>query len=278
MRLSLPRGCPFDPQIWRATRPCHRFEKRGQSPGCFHFPTTVSWKVDLYAFAFTAVHMLIGAGKPYYWPYPCSAVIEPGEEASIRVVAMVDERTAPSLSLNETDMHGRSALIGHHADDQTSLSYRLKAGKTRYELRSFADLADEQFITLSASFQPTIVGLPLHLISSLSKPVRSLSASERKDLIPLYLETSEEPLLSSTTLLRDELLTPTSTSPTKSPGPNPPMTQFSLAAERMRDARPPRQIWKLLEALMDAKRPDVDIWAGSSDQARDAIEVRMPTP
>lgn len=50
----------------------------------------------------------------------------------------------------------------------------------------------EQFITLQSSFQPTILGLPLHILSTLSVPIRELSLADRKALRGKTIESAQE--------------------------------------------------------------------------------------
>ncbi|WVQ80297.1 hypothetical protein IAT38_002402 [Cryptococcus sp. DSM 104549] len=91
--------------------------------------------------------------KPFFWPFPPSATVEPDGEMVLKVVLDVDEYWAARLTLGE--------------DINDVLVLQVEGGK-------------DTFITLQATFLPSIISLPLPLLSSLPSPITSLPLAERK--------------------------------------------------------------------------------------------------
>lgn len=91
-------------------------------------------------------------------------------------------------------------------------------------------IADTQFIPIQASFLPTILNLPLHILSCFSSPIRSVTLAQRKEMIPT--KTEDDPY------------------------------------ESHRGFKPVKEIWRLLEHLMDAAPLSSDVWTDSVDSER----------
>ncbi|KAI9636052.1 Endonuclease/exonuclease/phosphatase [Dioszegia hungarica] len=143
-----------------------------------------------------------GAGKsickPYFWVMPSSGVVEPGQALSLRIVAFVGED------------HARDLTAGQDMNDVLVL--QVQEGK-------------DTFISLSATFAPTIIGLPLESLPSLSGPVRSLPLPERKRLAqPRSKEDGAPPTPAKAALSDGSMETGT---------------------------KPAREVWRLLEDLME---------------------------
>lgn len=81
-------------------------------------------------------------------------------------------------------------------------------------------LMQEQFITLQATFLPSIISLPLHLLASLTTPIRDVSLAERR-------------VLSTVGVLSDEA---------------------------PRGPKPVKEVWRLLEYLMSNGSGVGDLW------------------
>ncbi|KAK8845296.1 hypothetical protein IAR55_006009 [Kwoniella newhampshirensis] len=93
--------------------------------------------------------------KPFIWPFPASAVVEPGQDLDLRVIVNVDEIWSAKLTLGE--------------DVNDVLVLQIAGGK-------------DTFITVQATYLPSVVSLPLHVLSTLPSPIRQLPLSERKVL------------------------------------------------------------------------------------------------
>ncbi|WVQ93909.1 hypothetical protein IAU59_000987 [Kwoniella sp. CBS 9459] len=143
--------------------------------------------------------------KPFMWPFPATAVVQPGQDVTLKVVICVDDSASAKLTLGE--------------DINDVLVLQIAGGK-------------DFFITIQGAFQPSIVGLPLHVLSALSAPIRDIPLADRKVLA--------RPLAPSTTN-----------------GDAP--------------AKPVRDVWRLLEYLMANGQGVEDLWVKKED-IRDVIE------
>ncbi|WVF66286.1 hypothetical protein IAT40_001026 [Kwoniella sp. CBS 6097] len=143
--------------------------------------------------------------KPFMWPFPATAVVEPGQDVSLKVVICINDSAAAKLTLGE--------------DINDVLVLQIAGGK-------------DFFITIQAAFQPSIVALPLHVLSALPAPIRDVSLADRKILA--------------------RPLAPSSTN-----GEAP--------------SKPVRDVWKLLEYLMASGKGVEDLWLDKED-VRDIIE------
>ncbi|OCF43755.1 hypothetical protein I317_02359 [Kwoniella heveanensis CBS 569] len=143
--------------------------------------------------------------KPFMWPFPATAVVEPGQDVTLKVVVCVDELAAAKLTLGD--------------DINDVFVLQIAGGK-------------DFFITIQAVFQPSIIALPLHVLSALPSPIRHVPLADRKILA--------RPLAPSTTN-----------------GEAP--------------AKPVRDVWRLLEYLMANGTGVEDLWVANQD-VRDIIE------
>ncbi|WWD06010.1 hypothetical protein V865_004095 [Kwoniella europaea PYCC6329] len=94
--------------------------------------------------------------KPFMWPFPATALVEPGQEMSLKVVVNVDEYWSSKLSLGGEDINDVLVL-------------QIAGGK-------------DTFITVQASYLASTIGLPLHILSALPTPIRQVSLADRKIL------------------------------------------------------------------------------------------------
>ncbi|OCF71352.1 hypothetical protein I204_07979 [Kwoniella mangroviensis CBS 8886] len=94
--------------------------------------------------------------KPFMWPFPATAVVEPGQEMSLKVVVNVDEYWSSKLSLGGEDINDVLVL-------------QIAGGK-------------DTFITVQASYLASTIALPLHILSALPTPIRQVSLADRKIL------------------------------------------------------------------------------------------------
>ncbi|WRT63490.1 uncharacterized protein IL334_000395 [Kwoniella shivajii] len=94
--------------------------------------------------------------KPFMWPFPATAVVEPGQEMIVKVVIHVDELWSSKMTTGTEDINDVLVL-------------QITGGK-------------DTFITLQATYLQSIISLPLHVLSALPSPIRNLSLADRKVL------------------------------------------------------------------------------------------------
>ncbi|WVW81619.1 hypothetical protein I302_103614 [Kwoniella bestiolae CBS 10118] len=138
--------------------------------------------------------------KPFMWPFPATAVVEPGQDMILKVVLNVDEHWSSRLTLGSEDINDVLVL-------------RIAGGK-------------DTFITVQATYLPSTISLPLHVLSALPSPIRQVSLADRKILA--------RPLAPSTTN-----------------GEAP--------------AKPVRDVWRLLEYLMANGKGVEGLWIEKGD-------------
>ncbi|WWC67008.1 uncharacterized protein I206_100915 [Kwoniella pini CBS 10737] len=144
--------------------------------------------------------------KSFMWLYPATAVVAPKQEMTLKVVIDVDEYWSSKLSSGSEDINDVLVL-------------QIAGGK-------------DTFITVQANYLPSIVSLPLHVLSALPSPIRQIPLSERKILAR-----------------------PLAPSATNGEAPS----------------KPVRDFWRLLEYLMAKGKGIEGLWAGDAD-FRDVIE------
>lgn len=146
------------------------------------------------SFSFKASGLGRSICKQTIWPFPCSGVIEADQECALRVVAFVDEPRASRLTLGEEDMNDVLVL-------------QVPGGK-------------DTFISLQATFLPSIISLPLPLLTALPTPIREVTIAERKNLA----------------------------------------TKSNLTDEIPRGPKPVKEVWRLLEYLMAHGSSIIGLW------------------
>jgi hypothetical protein len=116
-----------------------------------------------------------------------------------------------------------------------------------------------QFITLQGIFEPTILGLPLDLLPALPGPIRSVPLAQRKAM------------REATQTHRPEFKSSAPASVQGSGAGEATETEpgsDSLAGEEMKQevakqsAKPAKEIWRLLEFLMERGMGTEELWVG----------------
>ncbi|WWC85634.1 uncharacterized protein L201_000500 [Kwoniella dendrophila CBS 6074] len=138
--------------------------------------------------------------KPFIWPFPATAVVEPGQDMSLKVVIDVDEVWSSRLTSGAEDINDVLVL-------------QITGGK-------------DTFITIQANYLPSIVSLPLHVLSILPSPIRQVHLTDRK-----------------------VLARPLAPSATNGEAP----------------AKPVRDLWRLLEYLMANGKGIEGLWVNKGD-------------
>ncbi|ORY31996.1 Endonuclease/exonuclease/phosphatase [Naematelia encephala] len=151
------------------------------------------------SWAFKAPGLDKPISKAFLYPFPSSGTIEPGQDIELRVVAFVDEQWAPRLTLGD--------------DMNDVLVLRVEGGK-------------DTFIPVQATFAPSIIGLPLNILSALQTPISTLPLAERKSLA------------------------------------TPPATDVNGGT---RGQKAVKEIWSLLENLMSSGQGVTDLWTTHVD-------------
>ncbi|TXT06026.1 hypothetical protein VHUM_03499 [Vanrija humicola] len=145
--------------------------------------------------------------KPWFWPFPAAGVVESGQEMTVTIEAYVDEEHAAALT------------GGREMNDVLVL--QIDGGK-------------ESFISLQAQFLPTIIGLPLELLSELPAVIREVPLATRKELLNREQDATDN---------KDD----------------------DEVTSKAKGTKTAREVWRLLERLM-AEGTGVDkLWTGDAD-------------
>ncbi|WVR03400.1 hypothetical protein IAU60_000391 [Kwoniella sp. DSM 27419] len=94
--------------------------------------------------------------KLFIWPLPATAVVEPGQELTLKIVISVDEEWSARLTLGAEEINDVLVL-------------QIAGGK-------------DVFITLQATYLPSIISIPLHVLSTLPSPIRDVLLADRRVL------------------------------------------------------------------------------------------------
>ncbi|KAL7419973.1 hypothetical protein Q5752_004936 [Cryptotrichosporon argae] len=192
--------------------------------------------------------------KHWFWPVPAAGTVWPGSSMSLRVTLFVTE--ADSLKLS----------AGGEVNDVLVL--QVHEGK-------------DTFVTLRATYLPSIIGVPLEAIPTLPVPIRELSVHDRKQLlaagktpVPTPVATpAATPMVEADDAMLAELNlrgangAEASQPPvegqqdggeddevvTTEPSPPAPTT------------KPPREVWRLLERLMEHGARVEALWTGQAE-------------